>query len=142
MVTHQKQQKQQEPAAPQEYAATREIDGVQYGTRHMNPERLVRHAAKAPALLRSLKEGTFAFDESLMTILQECFDLASADGRELGRGHFWKVHFLGRQGALAGVILWMLEVHFVPFLAGGQRALGDAMASLGAQLGSPADPQE
>ncbi|MCC6811357.1 MAG: hypothetical protein IT381_28265 [Deltaproteobacteria bacterium] len=131
-------QRQQEPPAPEQFPHEREIDGVRYASRYMDPERLIRHVGKVPGLLQAMRSGTFGFDEGLMTVVKDCFDLAAADGRELRNG-FWKVHFLGRPGALASVMLWLAEVHFVPFLAGGKQALDVAMGSLGAQLVSPAE---
>ena len=135
-----KTRQQDVEAPPAQYAAEREIEGVLYGTRHMDPERLVRHVGKVPSLMLSLKAGTFAFDDGLMAVMRDCFDLTTAGGKELRNG-YWKVHFLGKPAALAAVLLWMAEVHFVPFLAGGKQALDAAMASLGAQLGSAAQPE-
>lgn len=129
------------PPPQQPSAAEREIDGVTYSTRHMDPERLVRHVGKVPGLLASLKLGSFSFDDGLMEIMRDCFDLSAANGRELRNG-YWKVHFLGKQAALARVIMWMAEVHFVPFLSGGKQAFDDAMASLGGLLASPAAAPE
>lgn len=131
----------QPPAVTVPPAGEREIDGVTYVTRPMDPELLVRHVGKVPGLMASLRSGSLAIDDGLMTIVRDCFALTSADGSEL-RDNRWKVHFLGKPSALARVIIWMAEVHFVPFLSGGKQAFDDAMGSLGASLGSPAASPE
>lgn len=107
-------------------AVTREINGTEYGTRHMDPEKVLFHAGKVFSLMggsvgsMSTEKGAAAIamnmrDLGVMKLLNDCFDLAMVNGKELGKNDFWKVHFLGKQKDLVRLIAFVLEVHFFDF---------------------------
>ncbi len=107
-------------------AVEAEINGVTYGTRHMNPLKVLKHTGKVFSFMGgqlgalSITKGAAAIAGNLeglgvIQILQDCFDLASVGGRELGKNNYWQVHFLGKPRELVQVIAWMLEVHFADF---------------------------
>lgn len=91
-----------------------EINGVTYGTRYMDPEKVLMHAGKIFNLSAAALMSASASNSGLMDVLNDCFDLAMADGKEMGR-KAWKVYFLGKPKELVQVIAWMLEVHFADF---------------------------
>ncbi len=118
---------QVEPSQPTTDAAiTIEINDTRYGTRYMDPLLVLQHSGKVFAFMggslgsMSLSKGALELasnlgDLGIMKILTDCFELASADGRELGRNNHWRQHFRGKQRELVQVIAWMLEVHFADF---------------------------
>ncbi len=95
-------------------AAEKEINGTTYGTRHMDPEKVLRNSGRVFGMSASTVMAKTG-DSGIMDVLNDCFDLAMADGRELGKNDYWKVHFLGKQKDLVQVIAWFLEVHFADF---------------------------
>lgn len=122
------------PQAPTGAAITKEIGGVTYGTRHMNPETLLLHAGRVFGLSASAMLSKSGTDSGLMTVLRDCFELAMADGREL-RGEGWKIHFLGKPKDLVQVVGWMLEVHFADFFEEAVNVASGYRERFGALLG-------
>ncbi len=99
---------------PTDAAVSKVINGVTYGTRHMDPEKVLQFAGKVFGLTAQTVMARSG-ESGIMEILRECFNLAMADGHELGRNDHWKVYFLGKQKDLVAVIAWSLEVHFADF---------------------------
>ncbi len=112
-------------------AITREIEGELYGTRHMDPEKILRHAGKLFGLSAS-QVMALTLDAQIMEALKDCFDLAMVNGRELGpnKGNYWKVHFLGKQAAFVQFIAFCLETHFIPFFAAARKVYVEIKTSL------------
>ncbi len=111
---------------PTDAAVTKEINGSQYGTRHMDPESVLFHAGKVFSLMggsiggMSADRGAASIamnmkDIGVMQLLKDCFNLGMVGGKELGRNDYWKVHFLGKQKDLVRFIAFVLEVHFFDF---------------------------
>jgi hypothetical protein len=92
----------------------KEINGVIYRTRHMDPESVLQHAGRIFGMSAGSVLAKSASDSGLMGVLKDCFELASADGKEL-RGKAWNVHFLGKQKDMVQLVAWLLEVHFADF---------------------------
>lgn len=121
-------------------AVTRVIEGDTYGTRHMDPERILRHAGKLFGL-QAAQVAALSLDAQIMEALRDCFDLGMVNGKELGKGNYWKIHFLGKQAAFVQFIAFALETHFVPFFAAARKEYVGIMTSLGDSEDSSAAPK-
>lgn len=135
-------------------APTTTINEQTYSTRHMDPLLVLRHAGKVFDLMggqlggMNLARGAQALAANLdklgaIAVLEECFDLASVDGRELGKKGdakmgYWRIHFRGKQKEMVQAIAWMLEVHFADFFA----EIGSAAIALFERIKGSLDSQE
>lgn len=128
------------PQEPKHGAAfERQIGDHTYGTRFMPPEMVLKHAAKIAGLGMNASAIASSSDAGIMSVLEDCFDLAMVDGRELGRrpgqtGGFWRTHFLGKPRDLVRVVAFMLEVHFADFFDEAMSVGGELSKRFGASL--------
>lgn len=116
-------------------AVEKEINGVTYGTRHMDPEKLLLYSGRVVGMTAAAVMSRTG-DSGIMEVLRECFGLAMADARELGKNDYWKVHFLGKPKDLIHVVAWMLEVHFADFFVEALSVANDLKERFGGLLDS------
>lgn len=69
---------------------------------------------------------------SVMKAIQDCFNTAQVDGKELGAlgGNLWNVHFAGKSADMMQVILWLMEAQLGDFFAGARGRLAAKLTSL------------